>query len=162
MDAELEELLKTHKKLEEKSKRIEKMSLNVFAHKRTLVKAIAGSEIQHALAQVVKKNQPYFKADSNLPNTLMIVNLPINTAALSKPNSTIEDYVNYKALRVYFRSKISTSKNKYEIYTTSVIKTGNNVCVEIVDSENNIWGDFKVFAQQFDGFNFDLKSWFGI
>lgn len=164
MDSEIDMLLEEHKKLEEKTKAIENKSLNLFAHKRTLVKALAGNGMHYFLVPTVNKTYSLYKNVDLKKTHLIILNIPskFDMETLVSNTFSLANYIDYKGMRLFFKTRDSISTHPYEIYITSVLKTENSHVLEIVDSQNNIWNNFNQFAACFDNFPFTLNEWLGL
>ena len=164
MDSEIDILLEEHKKLEEKTKAIENKSLNLFAHKRTLVKALAGNGMHYFLIPTVNKTYSLYKNVDLKKTHLIILNIPskLDKEILLSNTFSLANYIDYKGMRLFFKTRHSINPNPYEIYITSVLKTENSYILEIVDSQNTIWNNFNQFADCFDDFPFTLNEWLGL
>ncbi|KAL6122842.1 hypothetical protein NUSPORA_00101 [Nucleospora cyclopteri] len=174
MDEILKKLLDEHKEIETKIDNLAIKCNKIVSHKRTLVKAQTGTDIifyvcpkletskpnQDVLAEQIRSFKPY-------NYSLIILNNPnLSQQKFIPQNSShrviLFNCVNYKGIRVFQKSKLSTSGNTLEVYKSYVYKRENNVFLEIVDSENIIWTSFDEFQNSFDFFPFTLSSWLGI
>lgn len=163
-DKELQDLLNEHKEYEANLNGLKSEFMHVIAHKRTLVRALSGGDIHSFISPVVDKTEPV--ASTADETKFFVLNKPsfVHPSGFGKAKPLLANYVNYKACRIFYNTKDSTTGNKFEIFTISVMQKDNNFMVEIIDTENRVWNNFEMFMSEFTHLNikYNLKTWLGL
>lgn len=167
-DKRIEELLNTHMELEQKVNSQNRKILELEAHKRALIAAMANNESSKHYPNYIEKVTTIkliqIESDKNLfiYNKAQIVR---QDSANNNNNKVIPN--NYMAVRRFMKSKMSDSLKTDVFYTTTAFMSNNIPSYVIKDDENNIWKGRDVFSSFSNSFEMpipfeSLEQWCGL